>query len=156
MTGSVTIKFLTKVALALVCFAVSTTQAQIFAPETGKTHLRWNLFAGKEQIVIAKKGDKLTIKTLNPALFEDIKSEIARSAVDNRYIKETRYLSPKENNNVSTIEVSLTASDVEVFSFYKDRDKKFVIDFWMDVDKLSALTPVQTEAKVQTLSLIHI
>ncbi|PIR30482.1 MAG: hypothetical protein COV38_05385 [Bdellovibrionales bacterium CG11_big_fil_rev_8_21_14_0_20_38_13] len=150
MTGSVTIKFLTKVALTLVCFAVSNLQAQIFTPETGKTHLRWNLFAGKEQIVIAKRGDKLTIKTLNPALFEDIKNEIASASVDSRYIKETRYLTPKENNNVSTIEVSLTAPDVEVFSFYKDRDKKYVIDFWMDVDKLSALTPVKTDSNAQT------
>ncbi len=139
-----TIKFLTKVALALVCFAASVSQAQIFTPESGKTHLRWNLFAGKEQVVVAKRGDKLTIKTLNASLFEDIKNEIKQSAIDERYVKETRYLAPKENNNVSTVEITLSSPEVEVFSFYKDRDKKFVIDFWMDVDKLSALTPVKT------------
>ncbi len=145
-----TIKFLTKIALTLVCFAASVSSAQIFNPESGKTHLRWNLFAGKEQVVVAKRGDKLTIKTLNPSLFEDIKNEIMQAAVDQRYVKETRYLSPKENNNVSTVEVTLTSPEVEVFSFYKDRDKKYVIDFWMDVDKLSSLTPVKSGTNEST------
>ena len=140
-----TFKFLTKVALTVACFAASVSNAQTFSPETGKTHLRWNLFAGKEQIVIAKKGDKLTLKTLNPALFEDLKNEINAVAKDERYIKDSRFIVPQENNNVSTIEVTLSSPEVEVFSFYRDRDKKYVVDFWMDVDKMAALTPVKTE-----------
>lgn len=134
---------MTKVSLSLACFAASVSVAQTFSPESGKTHLRWNLFAGKEQVVITKRGDKLTLKTLNASLFNDLKNEISSTAKDERYVKETRFLSPQENNNVSTIEITLASAEVEVFSFYRDRDKKYVVDFWMDIDKLSALSPVE-------------
>lgn len=137
---------MTKISLALACFAVSISHAQLFNPENGKTHLRWNLFAGKEQLVIAKRGDKLTLKTLNPSLFTELKAEIDKAAKDQRYIKETRFIVPQEKNNVSTIEVTLASPEVEVFSFYRDRDKKFVVDFWMDVDKLSAVTKLPEAA----------
>lgn len=135
-----TFKFLTKVALVLASFAASTSSAQVFNSENGKTHLRWNLFTNKEQVVIAKRGDKLTLKTLNPDIFNKIKGEFEGFARDERYIKDTRFVAPQENNNVSTIEITLSSPEVEVFSFYRDRDKKYVIDFWMDVDKLQAVT----------------
>lgn len=140
-----TFKFLTNVALVLAYFASSTLQAQIFTPENGKTHLRWNLFAAKEQIVISKRANKLTLKTLNAGLFNTLKSEIEKVSKDKRYIIDVRYIAPEESNNVSTIEVTLTNPEVEVFSFYRDRDKKYVVDFWMDVDKLEAVSEIETK-----------
>src|SRR5690606_18439973 len=111
-----TFKFLTKISAFIAFFAVSILHAQIFAPENGKTHLRWNLFASKEQLVISKRGDKLTVKTLNAQLFESLKNEINQVAKDKRYVTDVRFIAPSETNNVSTIEVTLTNPDVEVFS----------------------------------------
>ena len=134
---------------------VLTHTLKFFNLENGKTHLRWNLFAGKEQIVISKRGDKLAIKTLNPVLFKSLKKEVTQAIADDRYIKKVRFVEPGVNN-VSTVEVDLFSSEVEVFSFYRERDKKYVIDFWSDEKKLVVpVGPIHKRSMASTKEVIE-
>ncbi|RPJ78985.1 MAG: tetratricopeptide repeat protein [Alphaproteobacteria bacterium] len=53
--------------------------------------------------------------------------------------------------NAMAIEIELKNDSVEMFSFYRERDKKYVVDFWMDGDtvsfnKAAVKKPIESES----------
>lgn len=108
--------------------------------EKASTYLRWNFFAGRDQLQFNKRGNKVVIKTLNADLYKNLKEELAGLQIDPSYIVGVSY---KESDteattiNAMAIEIELKNSSVEMFSFYRERDKKYVVDFWMDGDTVS-------------------
>lgn len=129
----------------VVLISVSEVFAQVMNQEKAQTHLRWNIFTDKENLVIEKRGNRLLLKTLNTTFFNQIASKIKTLPNQSRYIKSVKVDVPGKANNVSTIEVTM-AEEVEVFNFFRDRDKKHVFDFWKeDEDKL---LPVADASKV--------
>ncbi len=103
--------------------------------EKATTYLRWNLFTGRDQLQFSKVGNKVVIKTLNAELFNNLKNELADVKLDPQYLNKIEF---KENANggsslnAMAVEVELKSDSVEMFSFYRERDKKYVVDFWMD------------------------
>jgi len=132
----------------VVLLSVSETFSQVMNQEKAQTHLRWNIFTDKENLVIEKRGTRLLLKTLNTTFFNEIAAKIKTLPQENRYIKSVKVSVPGETNNVSTIEVVM-ADEVEVFSFFRDRDKKHVFDFWKeDEDKIKPLAQNQEQKKL--------
>ncbi len=130
-----TIFFVTLLSLENISFAQS-----LLDQEKASTYLRWNLFTGRDQLQFNKKGSTVSIKTLNNDLYKSLKDELSALKVDSLYIKEIHYKDTATDNNSSnamTIEVELKSENVEMFSFYRERDKKYVVDFWMDGDTVT-------------------
>lgn len=138
------------VVFAMSFFLVSEISAEVLQLENSPTHLRWNVFTSKDNLVISKSGKVVTLKTLDSELFRDLKQELQKSSTTKEgkaYIKHITYKDPSKNN-VSTIEVTLNNNDVEVFNFYRERDKKHVFDFWTNDEStpLSGLRPKTANA----------
>ncbi len=108
--------------------------------EKATTYLRWNFFTGRDQLQFNKKGNKVVIKTLNTELYNNLKAELSSLKIDASYIKGVSYKESDSDNtsvNALAIEIELKNDNVEMFSFYRERDKKYVVDFWMDGDTVS-------------------
>jgi TolA-binding protein len=133
-------KFLT-MSIVLVLFLANSAEAQaLLDQEKATTYLRWNLFTGRDQLQFNKVGNKVVIKTLNPQVFNSLKDELTSIKLDPMYLAAIDF---KENSNgagainAMAIEIELKGENVEMFSFYRERDKKYVVDFWMDGDSIS-------------------
>lgn len=141
-----TIKNLTFI-LPLAAFTVQGLSQELFNQLQFKTHLRWNIFADKQELFVVKKGLDIEIKTLNMNLFEGLKNQFAKLGSSNTYIK-----SLKVNDidvaagMVGTFVVTLANEDVELFSFYRDSEKKYVLDFWIDNDMVASKAAAIKEA----------
>ncbi len=108
--------------------------------EKASTYLRWNFFTGRDQLQFNKKGNKVVIRTLNADLFSNLKTELTSLKTDDSYIKGINYKEVDSEigaTNAMAIEVELKSDNVEMFSFYRERDKKYVVDFWMDGDSVT-------------------
>ena len=132
------IKFLTIFFILFVSLENISGAQSILDQEKASTYLRWNLFTGRDQLQFDKKGNKVTIRTLNPGVYASIKGELSQLKADATYIKNVNFLDQDPLlANVSTIEVELVNDNVEMFSFYRERDKKYVLDFWVDGDSVN-------------------
>lgn len=140
------IKVLTlKLLLIGVLFSCSEIFAQVLNQEIAKTHLRWNVFTDKENLIIEKRGNKLFLKTLNTNFFNQVKDSLVKVNGYSKYIGDIKYLEPTTANNVSTIEIDLKTSKVDVFNFYRERDKRHVLDFWIEGSDEEAFADAQEE-----------
>jgi hypothetical protein len=149
-------KFLTIFLISLfVLENISFAQA-LMDQEKASTYLRWNFFTGRDQLQFNKKANIVVIKTLNSDLYKNLKDELSSLKIDQSYIKGINY---KESDaaNAMAIEIELKNDNVEMFSFYRERDKKFVVDFWMDGDtvtlnKAAIKKPIEEGQQVEEVS----
>lgn len=133
-------KFLTIFFAALFILENISFAQALLDQEKATTYLRWNFFTGRDQLQFNKKGNKVVIKTLNNDLFNNLKAELSSLKIDPSYIKGVAYKeadSDPSSANALAIEIELKNENVEMFSFYRERDKKYVVDFWMDGDTVS-------------------
>lgn len=114
--------------------AASAVLADIIDQENLKTHLRWNLMVPRDQFYIVKRDQTLHIETVNLALFESLAGEIARLRPNGQYIEGINYSKENFPAKPATISVKLKDPSVELFSFYRDADKKYILDFWINTD----------------------
>ncbi|CBW27704.1 hypothetical protein BMS_2934 [Halobacteriovorax marinus SJ] len=132
--------------LTLIAFlTILNVKAGIIVQEKGSTHLRWNIFAPKDLVQIHKNKDTVQFKTLNTELYIKLEQAIKEIDPDGKYITSIKTVGPSEMSNSSKVEVKLKSESVELFSFYKDRDKKLVVDFWTEEDSKPA--PVANVSK---------
>ncbi len=108
--------------------------AVVFDMEKQPTHLRFSFEAPRDQLYIEKVGNVIGIKTLNKDLFESIRTEITKSKIPEQYIKNVSVAPVDPRTAVSTLNIELKDESVEIFNFYRDRESKYVIDFWVDTD----------------------
>src|SRR5690606_9369088 len=130
--------------LCMSAFVASTSVlADIINQEILKTHLRWNLIVPKDQFYIAKRGQTLFIETVNQDLYEILAKEITTLKNNSQYVDSISYSKDGFPTKPATIAVKLKDPSVELFSFYRDADKKYILDFWINTDlvndKVSAL-----------------
>lgn len=121
-------------------FAIAPVLADIINQESFKTHLRWNLKVPRDQFVIVKKGETLFIETLNLQLFESLSKDFGRLSANPQYIDTVSYSKENFPTRPATIAVKLKNPTVELFSFYRDADQKYILDFWINADLLSEST----------------
>lgn len=125
--------------MLVVIFAAGEVFAELVQQRETKTHLRWNLFVNRDMVVIDKKGSSVFIKSLNTDVLAKLKKELLTLSPVSKYFKSIVYNEPSpRNNNIESIEIKLSSPDVELFNFYRDREKKYVVDFWRDADSINA------------------
>ncbi len=115
--------------------------ADIINQETFKTHLRWNLVVPRDQLTVVKRDQTLYIETLNLQLFETLAGDLARVKADGSYIESVSYSKDNFPAKPATVLVKLKDPSVELFSFYRDADKKYILDFWINSDLVSEKGP---------------
>lgn len=117
--------------------AVSCAFADVINQETFKTHLRWNLQVPKDQFYINKKEQTLFIETVNLQLFEQLAGDLSKIKPQSQYIEEISYSKENFPAKPATVVVKLKDPSVELFSFYRDADKRYILDFWINTDLIS-------------------
>lgn len=133
-------KFLTIFLLSLFILENNSFAQALLDQEKATTYLRWNLFTGRDQLQFSKIGNKVVIKTLNAAVFNSLKDELSSITLDPLYLSKIQFqdsASGGNSMNAMAIEIELKNESVEMFSFYRERDKKYVVDFWTDGDMVS-------------------
>lgn len=134
------VSFLLMTLFAASGFFASPALAEIFNQETFKTHLRWNLLVPRDQFYIVKKENLLQIETVNLELFETLAGELARIKANSQYVESISYSKDNFPARPATVIVKLKDPSVELFSFYRDADKKYILDFWINTDLISEKT----------------
>jgi outer membrane protein assembly factor BamD (BamD/ComL family) len=127
-------RWLPVIALTL-CWAV-TGYSETFNQEIFKTHLRWNFMLPKEQVTISKKDNVVTLKTLNLPLFEQLAGEMTKMRRAEGYVEQVSFDQAGFPAKPARVIVTLKDPSVELFSFYRDVDKKWIMDFWLNADSL--------------------
>src|SRR5690606_29182462 len=94
----------------------------------------WNLFGPKSQFEITKRGDALYIETHNQNIFKSLKEEIQGMKMDSIYISNVEILDAEYPVKPFSIKLNLKDPSVELFSFYRDNEKKYILDFWINKD----------------------
>lgn len=113
--------------------------ADVFTQESFKTHLRWNLSLPKEQVTIQRKGDTVTIETLNLSLFEQIANDMAKMKLSPGYISKVSYSQEGFPSNPARVTIILKDQGLELFSFYRDVERKWIMDFWVNADSVPSV-----------------
>lgn len=114
--------------------------ADIFNQENLKTHLRWNLIVPRDQFFINKKEGVLNIETVNLELFHTLAGELAKINTNGQYMESISYSKENFPAKPATISIKLKDPSVELFSFYRDADKKYILDFWINTDLVTEKT----------------
>lgn len=130
-------KILTFISLTAICslnvFAASTvSQTEL------KTHLRWKISAKKEIVQIKKKGLSVTFRSLDPEFFEKFSKDITKIKKDKSYHTAFTFTQPKLPGNPYTLRIDLKDDSIELFTFYKQTNSEYVLDFWINKDIISA------------------
>ncbi len=128
-------------------FIGASALAEVVAQEKLKTHLRWNLRVPRDQFHIVKREQTLFIETVNLELFDELASEVARLPIEKQYVAQISVTKDNFPARPATVAVKLADPSVELFSFYRDTDKKYILDFWINSD---AASPPSGKASVKT------
>ena len=120
--------------LALVGFSTalfsSSGWAAILTEEKFNTHLRWNLFVGKKEVLVSKTGLGFYIETRNLPLFKKIKKGLRSIKIGKDYLGKMTFNQSRFPQRAAQARVDLKDESVELFSFYRKKEKKYVLDFW--------------------------
>jgi len=90
----------------------------------------------KEQVTISKKDNVVTIETLNLPLFEQIAGEMTKMKRAEGYVENVAFSQEGFPAQPAKAVVTLKDASVELFSFYRDVDRKWIMDFWVNADSL--------------------
>jgi len=108
--------------------------ARVLSQEKLDTHLRWNLSAVKDQLVVSKTKNKVKIETINLQVFEEFINELAVLNLENDYFLKISHSKEGFPAKPASVEIDLKNQTVELFSFYREADKKYILDFWINND----------------------
>ena len=109
--------------------------AAVASQEQFKTHLRFNVFTPASQMAVSKNGKIVTLSTLGQDLFEALTEEVNKYHWPSAYISKVNVIPGNtESAAARRIEFVLANDQVELFSFYRDSDQKYVLDFWLEAD----------------------
>jgi hypothetical protein len=133
--GNALFKSLTFFFACIICSAPSF--GEIFNQEAFKTHLRWHLSVPRDQFTINNKEGTLNIETVNLELFEKLSGEISKIGTNPQYVEKVTTSKVDFPARPATISVKLKDPTVELFSFYRDADRKYILDFWINSDLIS-------------------
>lgn len=140
----ISIKFLT---LIVLIFGTTLSFAQIATVDRAQTHLRLNLFAQRDLLSIDKRSDRIVIKTLQKELYEELYGQLKSLQLDQHYVVDIVSLEQVAGQAYG-IEIQLAGPKVELFSFYRDRERKYVLDLWKeDNNKMKLPEAVQQTAQ---------
>ena len=121
------------VKLITIFFLISSSPkvwGNFFHREYFETHLRWSIDVSRDEVVVSRERERILIKSLNEKVLDKIEKEIREKGLNTRYFKKGRWERSRDQNNFSFIALELQRSDIELFTFYGEDEKKYIIDFW--------------------------
>jgi hypothetical protein len=123
--------------------AMSTVDAlaEIINQETFKTHLRWNVNVPRDQVNIIKNDLQVRLETVNLELYEQLSTELSRAKFNDQYLEQVTFNKDNFPARPAAIIVKLKDTSVELFNFYRDADKKYILDFWINPDLMAEKRP---------------
>ncbi len=125
--------------------------ASLITEQSFNTHLRWNIYVPKEQLLITKTGNGFFLETLNLQLFKKIQNSLKKIQLREDYFTNLSSSSKDFPEKAAQIRIDLKDNAVELFSFYRSKDKKYVLDFWKsdtdDEKKISQVVIPETKIK---------
>ena len=130
-------KILTFISLTAIC-SLNVFAATIVSQSELKTHLRWKVTAKKEIIQIKKKGLSVVFKSLDPEFFETFSKDVAKIKKNKNYHNAFTFTQPEIPGNPYSLRIDLKDDSVELFTFYKQKNNEYVLDFWINKDIVSA------------------
>lgn len=108
--------------------------AATVSQESLKTHLRWNIKAQKQQIKINKKNKVVSLQSLDPEFFKNFAEDIAKLPKSPSYLKKLKFTEPSIPGAAYKLDIELNDNSIELFSFYKQETKQYILDFWINQD----------------------
>lgn len=114
-------------------------KANVFYQEDLKTHLRWNIKVPKEDIFVVKRDKRVFIETQDLNIFNDIQKRLKQSKINEKYFSDLKVSNDNFPKQPASISLALSDSSVELFSFYRENEGKYIVDFWINNDKVSTV-----------------
>ena len=111
--------------------------AQSVVQKTNKSFLRWSISAQKQDLKIKKQNKSVIIQSLNPEFFEAFSANITRLKRNTNYHSDFKFTAPKVPGSPYSLEIPLKDDTIELFSFYKQDEGKYIFDFWVNQDLVS-------------------
>ena len=109
----------------------SQVEASLVSLENAKSHFRINLRGDRGQINVTREGDRVILKSLNKDVIDQTFRTLKNSKLDKRFIKQVEKKVDRRRN-VSFLDITLAEPEVEFFSFFRDRERRYVVDFWKE------------------------
>ena len=121
--------------------------------EKFNTHLRWNIYVEKKRdILITKTGDGFYIEISNQSFYKKLKEKLNDVVKNKGYFKGVKFKDDGLPSNPAQIKVNLSSESIELFSFYRPQDKKYILDFWIDKSGRIAQKPKNKKAIIKNSS----
>ncbi len=120
----------------------SSCPAKILSIGPEKNYLRLEIDAQKNDIDIIKEGQSIRLNFFNDSLYESVSKEFLQSKNTKGYIRGI------ENLKNSQIVIGLSNPNIELFSFYRDGTRSYVLDLWKTPGKLKEKTPKKKVSKL--------
>lgn len=120
--------------LLIVNFSTGNIFSQSLVQEEAKTHLRWNIFSKKNRLSLIKTKGFLIIKSLDRSVLTNVYKELKDIKLNLKYITRISNIYRNKDSGASEIKITLASDNIELFNYYKDSDRKFIVDFWQEED----------------------
>lgn len=143
-------------------FFSATSIASQLTQEKFNTHLRWRIKTPQDQISVKKEGNKLFIKTLNEDFYQKVVADLVGMNTEIDYFSNFQYSKAGYPERPAEIIVDLKDESIELFSFYKEKEQTYVLDFWINQDVIKTNTaalvktpePVKETPKPKTKKVV--
>ena len=116
---------------------VLSSQASVVSQQKFQTHFRLKINALKQQIQIKKIDGKIVLKTLDKNLFDSLTTELLAFKLNNNYVGKISYKADNLPVEPAIITIKLKSESIELFSFYKEETKNYILDFWENRDSVA-------------------
>ena len=105
----------------------------------------------KKEILITKIGAGFYIEALDRSLYEKLKKELSNIRIRNSHFGQITFKSNQLPKGPPQIRIELKDDTVEFFSFYRQKDKKYILDFWKNENDTAQSLSVQGDSKQKTV-----
>ena len=148
---------------------VTTLPIPLFASENSAVlkiddnnkYLRWELFIEKDKLVISKNENLVLLETFDLSYFDRLVTTLQAQQVNKKYFSIIKYNKEFYPQRPAQIQLYLSNSTVELFKFYKETNKKVVLDFWineatLNQNKIAEINPglLNTGVQIQKINAV--
>ncbi len=134
-------------------FICAYSSAQSIEQSVGNSFLRWKISASKNSIKIKKEGNDLIIQSLDADFFNRFSGEVAKLNLNNNYHSKLKFNAPKMAGGTYSMDVELKDESIELFSFYKNDENSYILDFWVNQDTVATKNAAAATPKIKLAKL---
>lgn len=114
--------------------SIDPVSGPVWRQEVNEKYLRWNFSVKKDQLTVTKDESIVLMETFDLSLFEYITAQLQAEVMNPKYVAQIKFSKELYPEKPAQIQIYLKTSNVELFKFYKENEKKLVLDFWINQD----------------------